>query len=126
MNKCFIIFLLILQIRATHSRAVDTVIVRTLSATPAPLQITITHISKPYSENLFTCEGIVRDSATSENLVAVNVFLLGTRRGIATNLDGKFRVDSLSASDTLLFQVIGNIQKKLIIRNLLDSTKTNW
>ena len=117
---------MIVQSGASRSRGVDTFFTRTLSARQTPMQITVTYISKSDSNNYFVCEGTVCDSSTAEHLVGVNVLIVDSKRGIATDQYGRFKLDGLSPNDTLLFQYIGIKSKRLSIHSLLESTKSIW
>ncbi len=48
-----------------------------------------------YSQSRGVMEGLVVDKTTQEPLPGVNIVLLGTEFGAATNLEGEFRIESL-------------------------------
>lgn len=43
--------------------------------------------------------GVVKDGGSGETLPGANVFILGTTRGAATNVDGAYEIDGLRAGD---------------------------
>jgi outer membrane receptor protein involved in Fe transport len=52
--------------------------------------------------------GAVRDGASNEPLVGVNVIVVGTTSGAATDLDGLYRIEGLRAGDySVRFSIIG-------------------
>ena len=58
-----------------------------------------------------TVTGVVTDTE-GQPLPGVSVIVKGTRRGVSTNADGKYRID-VSRGETLQFSMIGLIQKEV-------------
>ncbi len=62
--------------------------------------------------------GLIIDSKLGEGLIGVNVMVIGTGRGAATGLDGKFVIDNLPPGEyTIEISMIGYEKKK--IKNVL-------
>lgn len=70
---------------------------------PIPMEVIVTHASATHSDTPITLQGIVRDSSTLEKLEGVWVSRGRSRKSIHTGTAGEFRLDSLSARDTLHF-----------------------
>ncbi|TDI72663.1 MAG: TonB-dependent receptor, partial [Bacteroidetes bacterium] len=52
--------------------------------------------------------GVVKDAETGESLIGVNVIIVGTSLGAATDLDGRFRIENIAAGDfSIRFSYIG-------------------
>ncbi|NGP77353.1 TonB-dependent receptor [Balneolaceae bacterium YR4-1] len=52
-------------------------------------------------------DGIVTDAESGEALIGVNVVVKGTTNGVATNLEGRYSLETSSPQDTLVFSYIG-------------------
>lgn len=51
--------------------------------------------------------GTVTDAETGESLPGVNIVLKGTTQGTTTDLEGGYRITSISPSDTLVYSYVG-------------------
>lgn len=123
MKKIFFYFFLILYGCSTKpvlDLSNDVAILREI-----PMKINCTVISTSNYDSLFICKGLVTDSVTSENLPSANIFVIGSKRIIKSNINGMFMVDGLQKNDTLLFGYVGYIKKKVFIKNIITG-KTIW
>lgn len=57
--------------------------------------------------------GVVRDSATREPIIGVSVSVKGTSRGTVTDVNGRYRLQVNSPSETLLFRMINYALKEI-------------
>ncbi len=65
----------------------------------------------------FTLSGTVKDAATGEGLVGVNVIEKGTTNGTITDIDGNYRVTLTQNNVTLVFSSIGFISKEIVVNS---------
>ncbi len=63
-----------------------------------------------------TVSGTVVD-VNNEVLPGVNVVVKGTSKGTVTDIEGKYSLEALSATDTLLFTSVGYASQELVIGN---------
>ncbi len=80
--------------------------------------ITITRLSPVHADSLVSCDGIVSDSTTHVPIAGANVVVRGTRKGVATNMNGAFHLDSLSLASSLVFHSVGLSSKSILVRSL--------
>jgi len=66
-----------------------------------------------YGQNSFTVSGTVTEQSTSNPLPGVNILVVGTTNGTATNTDGQYQVNANSPNDSLRFSYIG-YQEKIV------------
>jgi len=64
----------------------------------------------------YTVEGTVVDENNTP-LLGVNVIIKGTRKGIVTDENGKYKFSSLNAKTKLVFSYIGYDSKEYTVRN---------
>ncbi len=57
--------------------------------------------------------GIVRDSATREPMIGVSVSVKGTSRGTVTDVNGRFKLQVQSGTETLLFRMMNYALKEI-------------
>jgi TonB-linked SusC/RagA family outer membrane protein len=67
-----------------------------------------------YGQNK-TVSGTVKDASTEKPLPGVNILLMGTTTGTATDIDGKYKITVPSLQDTLRFSFIGYATQKISI-----------
>ena len=73
--------------------------------------------SKIYAQDNGNIFGKIVDAATNEELIGVNIFLVGTTIGAASDLDGNFRIDNISPGNySLTASMIG--YSKLTVTDL--------
>jgi TonB-linked SusC/RagA family outer membrane protein len=68
-----------------------------------------------YAQNNSTVTGNVTDAATGKPLPGVNILVVGTSTGAATNANGKYRLTVPSLTDSLRFSFIGYATKTVPI-----------
>jgi CarboxypepD_reg-like domain len=125
MKKHFITFLFIIGIYPTYCQVID-LSHDTDAITLKPMQIFINDISKLNSDSLFTCLGAVRDSSSLDTLIGVDIIIVGTKEGIASDLKGKFKVSKLQKGDVLSFSSLGYITKKIPVIDIIEKRKVVW
>ncbi len=63
-----------------------------------------------------TLTGVISDSLTNEALIAAEVYFLGTAIGTVTDINGKYRIDGISAGTyNLRVSYIGYHQKNTMV-----------
>ena len=70
----------------------------------------------------YQLKGTVKDMNTNEILVAANVFIPGTKRGVVTGNDGQFSLQLAPGNYELEFRYIGYKTKRLIVNLFEDKT----
>jgi TonB-linked SusC/RagA family outer membrane protein len=66
------------------------------------------------AQDLVQVTGTVKDAETSEELIGVNVFVVGTTIGTTTGVKGDFKIE-VTKNSTLKFSIMGYISQEIII-----------
>jgi TonB-linked SusC/RagA family outer membrane protein len=78
-----------------------------------------------------TISGVVKDSGDGSGIPGANVVVDGTSKGVATDLDGNFRIEISTGENVLVISFVGyksqrvSIDQKTNIEVLLESDATN-
>jgi len=86
----------------------------------APVFIITLFIGTVYAQNMnsgHTVKGKVVDSATKSPLPGVNIVIKGTMHGTSTNKKGRYNLNNVQSSDTLVFSFIGYVTKFIPVKN---------
>ncbi|MEP7127673.1 MAG: carboxypeptidase-like regulatory domain-containing protein, partial [Chitinophagales bacterium] len=72
-----------------------------------------------FTDSIFGQETVVSGTVTSlengEPVAFVTIVVKGTNNGASTDLDGKYAIQQLSASDTLIFSFVGYATQKIVV-----------
>jgi TonB-dependent receptor len=78
-------------------------------------------ITSAFSASTGIIEGIISDTETNEPLAGANVFLEGTSKGAATDIEGKYRVSNVPAGEcVLVVTYIGYIEERQSVMVIAD------
>ncbi|HRC33512.1 MAG TPA: TonB-dependent receptor plug domain-containing protein, partial [Bacteroidia bacterium] len=78
------------------------------------LFLTLVYASKAQS---ITVTGTVTSATDALPMPFVTVAIKGTTNAVATNMDGKFSLSNVSATDSLLFSFVGYTQQVIVVGN---------
>lgn len=70
-----------------------------------------------YAQTTKTISGTVTDATTGETIIGASISLAGTTRGVISDADGKFSLDNVPSSGTLLISYIGYATQKIGVGN---------
>ncbi|QZT37822.1 TonB-dependent receptor [Halosquirtibacter xylanolyticus] len=79
-------------------------------------------LSFPSFAQKFKVTGVVKDINSGETLPGVNVMIKGVKRGVITDIEGRFVIKTPNPSSTLVFSFIGYKRKSVAVkgRSVLD------
>ncbi|MDD3743469.1 MAG: carboxypeptidase-like regulatory domain-containing protein, partial [Lentimicrobiaceae bacterium] len=66
------------------------------------------------AQGLLPVKGVVKDAATGETLIGVNILVQGTVTGTVTDINGNYSLD-VPSGGTLVFSYIGYLSKEVVI-----------
>lgn len=70
-----------------------------------------------FSQNTYKISGTVKDASTKESLIGVNIFVVNSGRGVATDINGKYEIGLKEGSYELRYSYVGyeTLLKKITV-----------